>query len=389
VLRTFAVLLFVPFAALAQQGAPTGSVSGHVYFAGADAPARFATVALQPIAVKPDDRPWKERENDPPIHIYSTLLDGSFQIPKVPAGTYYVVAKYPGYLSPFSQFTNAELVHPAADVQQRIAALLPMVTVTANTAATIDIRLTRGASVSGTVTFDDGTPYAEATVTLMQHGADGKWEEGRLPKEDTADDLGHFRLTGLGPGEYLLRVTLNVNEELVTSILSHADMSSSSYGYSLAYYSGDTARQRDAKPFKLDESQELSGQSLTVPLSKLHSVSGSIIDQRSGRVVNKGTVELLYADDNTQLTSAEVIPDVPGFHFTFVPEGEYLIKVVSAADVKHEEIMNPPGTMPPSHGKDTTLRTYAPSGPQPLVVHGDMQDLNLPVLAIASAPASN
>jgi hypothetical protein len=65
-LRATAVLLLTPVIAVAQQ---TGSVSGHVYFAGTNAPARFATVVLQPVAVKSDDRPFDERQKNPAIHI--------------------------------------------------------------------------------------------------------------------------------------------------------------------------------------------------------------------------------------------------------------------------------------------------------------------------------
>jgi hypothetical protein len=376
-LRATTVLLLTPVIALAQQ---TGGVSGHVYFAGTNAPARFATVALQPVAMKSDDRPFAERSKDPAIHVYPTSLDGSFQVPRVSPGAYYVVVKYPGYLSPFSQFSNADLVHPAPDVQQRIAALLPTVTVTANNVANIDIRLTRGASVAGTVTFDDGMPYAGASVSLMQRGADGKLVQARLSEGDTADDQGHFRMTGLIAGEYILQVGLNVTEAITNSVLGQPSSWYSAYRYSLDYYSGDTPRQRDAKPFKLEDGEDLPSQNLTIPITKLHGVAGSIVEQKTGRAINKGMVALLYADDNSELTKAEVTPDEAGFHFSFVPEGEYLLKVTEASDVRHEEIANPPGTMPPTHTKDTVLRTYTGGDPQPVIVHGDMEGLNLPVV---------
>jgi hypothetical protein len=385
-LRAAAALLFSPAIAVAQQPvAQSGGVSGHVYFAGTNAPARFATVALQPVVVKSDDRPFSERSKDPAIHIYQALLDGSFQIPRVPSGTYYVVVKYPGYLSPFSQFSNADLVHPAPDVQQRIAALLPTVTVTANNVANIDIRLTRGASVSGTVTFDDGTPYAGASVSLMQRGADGKLVEARLTEGATADDQGHFRMTGLVAGDYVLQVGLMVTDAMVNSVLGQVSSSYSNYRYSLEYYSGDTPRQRDAKPFKLEDGEDLPSQNLTIPITKLHGVAGSIVEQKTGRAINKGAVALLYADDNSELTKAEVTPDESGFHLSFVPEGEYVLKVTEASDVRHEEIANPPGTMPPTHTKDTVLHTYTGGDPQPLIVHGDMEGLNLPVTPTPTA----
>ena len=38
--------------------------------------------------------------------------------------------------------------------------------------------------------------------------------------------------------------------------------------------------------------------------------------------------------------------------------------------------------MPPTRTKDTVLRTYTSGDPQPLIVHGDMEGLNLPVTPI-------
>jgi hypothetical protein len=111
-------------------------------------------------------------------------------------------------------------------------------------------------------------------------------------------------------------------------------------------------------------------------------VAGSIVEQKTGRAINKGAVALLYADDNSELTKAEVTPDESGFHFSFVPEGEYVLKVTEASDVRHEEIANPPGTMPPTHTKDTVLRTYTGGDPQSVIVHGDMEGLNLPVAPV-------
>jgi hypothetical protein len=386
-IRTLLFFAALPMTMVAQHTAtpaPTGGVSGHVYFAVTNAPARLATVALQPVAVKPEDRPYAETRLDPPVHLYQTLLDGSFQIPNVPPGTYYVIVKYPGYLSPFSQFSNADLVHPAPDVQQRIAALLPTVNVAPNNVANIDVRLTQGAAVSGKVLFDDGAPYAGASLNLKQRGPDGKLQSVRLITPQETDDQGYFRFAGLLGGEYVLTVDLLITDSWVNSVLGQTTSSSSNYGYGLTFYSGDTPRQKDAKSFKLDDSQELSGQTLTVPISKLHAVSGAIVEQSSGKVVNKGTVTISYADDNSELTSAEVTPDDPAFHFSFLPEGEYTIKVKSASESHRETIANGPGTMPPFRIKDTVVRTFTPLDPMPLIVHSDMVGVTLPVAPVAA-----
>lgn len=71
-------------------------------------------------------------------------------------------------------------------------------------------------------------------------------------------------------------------DEYVNSVLGQVTMTSSSYGYLLEYYSGDTARLRDAKPIHLDGSQEMSAADITIPVSKLHVVTGQIVEAGSG-----------------------------------------------------------------------------------------------------------
>jgi hypothetical protein len=46
------------------------------------------------------------------------------------------------------------------------------------------------------------------------------------------------------------------------------------------------------------------------------------------------------------------------FDFPFVPEGDYVLKVNSAADARFEEIPNSPGSVPPSWTKTTMVHEY-------------------------------
>jgi hypothetical protein len=374
----------VPMAAQQAVVAPpesTGTVTGHVYLSDGGGPARLAEVALQPMEVKSDDRPWQERDKDAPFRLYRTGLDGGFRIEHVKPGSYYVVVKEPGYLSPFAQFTNAQLVHPTAEDQQKIAAGLPVISVAANNTATMDIHLVRGAVLSGTVVFDDGKPYPDQRVTVLEK-VNGKWQPLMLANEGQTDDLGNFRITGLLEGDYLLRVNLAIDDLYASSLLGHGSSSSMTH-YSLSYYSGDTERLRDAKPVHLDGSQEMSDAGITIPVSKLHAVSGAIVEAKSGRAINSGKVTLAYAGEGGEdMVSTNVEADEPVFVMPFVPEGAYTIKVTEAADVTREEISNGAGTYPPFHTKETVLRKYG-TVEQPLTVTGDVTGVNLAVTPVA------
>src|SRR6185369_5349174 len=82
----------------------SGTVTGHVFFDDAKAPARQATVYLQPVAslqaVAPPERS-SGNTNGPIIMVVGTQFDGSFSFTHVAPGSYYVIASCPGYISPF------------------------------------------------------------------------------------------------------------------------------------------------------------------------------------------------------------------------------------------------------------------------------------------------
>ncbi len=379
-MRILSLALCLAAAAMSAQTSapvePTGTVIGHVYLADTGGPARLTSIALQPIEVKSDDRPFAERNKDT-FHQYQTLLDGSYTIPHVRPGTYYVVVKQPGYLSPFAQFTNAELVRPTPEVQQRIAAYLPMVTVLANNTATLDVHLTRGASISGTLRYDDGTPVADSRVQVLQKDAKGKWQPIHLVNGGDSDDQGHYRITGLLAGDYLLRTSISLDDTYVSSLIGEVNSVSSMTHYSLDFYSGDTAREKDAKPLHLESSQDIPSVDLTIPVSKLHAITGALVEARTGHALNAGKVTLTY-EDGEELASAKVETDEPAFHFFFIPEGSYTMTVSNAADVVRQQVPNPPGTFPPFETKEKVVRKYEAAS-QPLIVTQDVPSLNITV----------
>src|SRR5262249_50716662 len=149
----------------------TTTVTGHVYLADTNTPARFAYVMLEPASAldkDPDPHPPKDWAASL-IHTSTvqTLLDGSFVIPKVEPGTYYVVAYKHGYLSPLSTVSEEALEHPTPEDHKRIAGILPRIVVEGGLPVSVDIRLERGAIISGTILFDDGSPASGLPVHAL------------------------------------------------------------------------------------------------------------------------------------------------------------------------------------------------------------------------------
>jgi hypothetical protein len=160
-LSFFVAITLVASAQQAEKKSATTTVTGHVYCADTNAPARLASVMLEPVrAVDEAGSSIHSPFNGERVTVTAvqTALGGSFTIPKVAAGTYYVVAYKPGYLSPLATFPADVLSHPSEEDRKHIAATVPKITIEAGLPASIDIRLERGAAISGTVLFDDGTP---------------------------------------------------------------------------------------------------------------------------------------------------------------------------------------------------------------------------------------
>lgn len=73
---------------------------------------------------------------------------------------------------------------------------------------------------------------------------------------------------------------------------------------------------------------------IVIPLAKLHQLTGRVTAFSDGHSLNEGGVELLYADDGTEVADAPVLRDGI-FRFALVPEGEYVLRV-SGSDVVYD-----------------------------------------------------
>jgi hypothetical protein len=302
-----------------------------------------------------------------------TGLDGAYVMPNVLPGSYYVIAGKLGYASPLDGVDPDDYDRAPEEVKKSLRATLTAVVVSANRASTADIVLNRGAVIAGTVRFDDGEPYSGATVSLLRKDEAGKWAdfttlEG-LTNGAHTDDQGNFRLTGLTAGDYLLRTTLE---------LEGADVSSPGAGraldrnYRWDIYLGDGVRPRDAKTIALKDGEESNGNYIEIPLAKLHSISGTILNIETGAPINRANIELHNADDDSTCTVAEINAYTRQFHFPYVAEGEYTLKVRNAAD-----------GMPDS---DPT-RTYS-DATQPIIVKGEMNGVTIQVKPVPVAAAA-
>ena len=382
------VLLFgvtLSASAFGQADDVRGSVTGRVLCGDTNGPARFASVALQPIANPASAAALKKtaQGSHESLKIVQTGLDGSFAIRDVRPGNYYVLAEKVGYRTP-SEISREEMQHPTEQVARRMAEVLTPVSVTAGRVATVEVRLVRGATLAGTVRFDDGSPDSGAQLNLWHRSAKGEWEQFKAGLLGAGfgfagtNDVGQFRFSGMPAGEYLVSVGIMVTTVTVDRVEGVSEGWSSQFGYTLDVYAPGATRRRDAKPIKLGDGEANESVEIEVPLSKLHAVTVALVETGTGRPVNAGKLSVLFADDGTQLASTQISSEDELFHLNFVPEGSYTLKVSDAREVTRTEVPYPPGSAPPTHTEEKTLRSYG-EATAPLVVTGDVSGMTIAV----------
>ncbi len=368
-MRPWPLLLpFLTIAATAQTNPSarhaTGTVTGHVYCADTNAPARMARVRLESAKESSGSNP--QSSSDLPVGgIVQTALDGSFIIPDVPPGAYYVTATLSGYLSPQPRHENDdEALPPAPAGKPPVAAL--KITVQADQAASIDIRLERGAAVSGTVRFDDGSPAVGVhvgPVHIARSETKSSYSDDFGVQGDVVtNDLGRYRISGMQGGRYAVEALLS-HLDLVPRANRDSPFSDMMRSV-LVVYSGDATRKSAAVSFTLSPGEERTGEDITIPLSKLHTISGVVTAARDGHPINAGNLALMSPEDKELVADAEIASDGT-FQIEAVPEGSYILRIRDAHD-----------TMKGSSDK-TTYR-YGDLE-QPLKVESDVPNLALAV----------
>src|SRR6266851_1254741 len=324
-----------------------GSVAGHVSCADTNAPARFARVTIESV----DDfkeSPMGVAHSASSVAV-DTKLDGSFLIRSVEPGKYYILAEMPGYLSPLAALAPDAIELPSAEDKEKLRTMLQQVTVVRGRESRHDFRLERGASLSGTVRYDDGSPAAGLIVSLLRKAKDGTLQQvsnglqDRLSGRQRTDDLGHYRVAALSPAEYLVS----------------ADLRSASVSMSGGPLFG--------------EGQDIDGADITIPISKLHSVSGIVIAKQDGHPLSSGSVVLLDPSDKSTISEGWVRLEDGRFEMDFVPEGNYLLRVSSAADgvVEHGTSDDNPNV---TFTRFKSLQSYV-DAEQPLNVSGDLSGI--------------
>ena len=375
----------------------TGTVTGHVICQDTQKPARFANVILfrVPGQVTPTpntdgtdqrakDAAFKammEEQYSATVVQAQTGIDGGFVATNVPPGDYYALAAAPGYVQPRNVVQAA---YDAGEDLTKSISGVSMVHVSADRSSQTEITATRGAAVEGHVLWDDGSPVSDATVSVESATKKHKTlppQFGMImgfsmfpPTPGLTDDRGHYRLSGLAPGEYRVKATLPMNSHMTFSrgvLVGLGQLGT----LPMTVYAPASFHQADAKTVTLTAGEERTDQDITYNLNGLHTVSGQVISAEDHHGLNRGVVTLTDANDKTFARSASVDPN-GNFTVTFVPAGTYTMTVGNAADTVTEEPKKPEfGGLVTD--VDKTVRTYQKGELQVMVGDSDVSGQNI------------
>lgn len=358
-----------------------GTVTGNVTFGDTRLPARLVSVALYGVPKQATTLPDLDPSADQAVVMarmasalkmldkvslvqVRTRTDGSYTVSDVPVGDYYVFAAAAGYITPTNQILSA--LAGGADVKKPLSGV-PMVHVTADRLVSADLVLERGAAISGTVVWSDGSPVSGATMSVAPAKADAP----KLPQEFSmlaavgvfsslmvTDDLGHFRISSLAPGDYIVTATVNT---LQVGFGAGISLNRMAGGAPTVIYAPNAWHKANAKPITLHAAENIDDARVTIQLDDIHSVSGRVLSLTDDHGINSAAVRLLDSADKSFVRSAPV-DDAGNFTISYVPSGTYTLMVSGAEDTEPDNT-----SKSQAFAREKTVRSYR-EGKQPIVV---------------------
>jgi hypothetical protein len=289
------------------------------------------------------------------------------------------MASVGGYVQPH------ELLQAAYDAGEDLTkgvSGVPMVHVSAEHSVNAEISVTRGAAIEGRVLWDDGSGVNQAEVAVEPKTGEHKqlppqftmfWMDGRSVAD--TDDRGHYRISGLAPGEYTVRAMLQTNRRM-TMQRGRFDQNATVGVGPLMVYAPGGFRKMDAKPVTLTAGEERTDEDITYNLAATHTVTGRVTSVEDHHGLNHGVVTLTDTSEKTFVRTSGLDGD-GNFSVTFVPSGSYTLTVRNAAD-----------TVPEEPGKSAeqgimalntlkTVRTYQKTEQPVMVADSDLSGQNV------------
>ncbi len=294
-----------------QQPAPVpGQISGHAYRADTGEPLSKTVINLIPRFAANEGgrgrRGAQDQSGQPDARSVLTAGDGSFAISDVLPGTYTLRASHVGFVP---QTYGQDRNHGSATIQ-----LAP-----SQTLDRIDIRLTPAGVISGTVVDQDGDPLENMQVSAEQvrYQPGGTLRENAV-NADSTNDQGNFRLAGLEPGTYLLRIASTAGMGGIPPAVT----------YPQTYYPGGALTRDAAEQLEISAGTNLTGIRISLNALPTHNITGIVADE-SGEASNRRRYFLSVSNSGAMVRGGTQVHPDGTFIIRGLPPGEYVVAAVS------------------------------------------------------------
>lgn len=332
-------------------------VRGKAVYDDTNRPIRRAPIILMSISGRKSDSGGGLTDNN-----------GNFEIKNLPAGTYIIAVTSPGLMNPFSFMENIESQNDLKmDV---IKEFFQEVTVDGKADTKIEVRGKRGGAINGRVTYSDGDPAVNISVSILRKKA-GKFDRVVTSLNmfnffgTRTDDRGIYRVAGLPPGDYYV---------MASEAAAHDDSSRNS-GMDAAfeamfgnissmlntYYPNETSLQ-NATVLSINAGQEQSDVDISLAERALYKIAGTVVARKDKHPLKGTQVTMSRKDEkigssiNMERDLNRVSTDEQGnWSFKELPEGTYTIRVTPATEYEEQ----------PEKAQSIEAGTYKEPKPKP------------------------
>lgn len=306
------LLLFIPpISATPYQSNGTkpgvGSIEGQVTLAGK--PVSVVTVTLTP------------RTGQRPEPVATSVTDeaGHFKFSGIEPGEYLVDAFAPAFVG-----ADASLYNLARGTRVTVGE--------GETLKGIDIALARGGVITGRILGANQRPIIDIAVDLTQVDGSGRALPRRVTASDQSmyrtDDTGTYRIYGLPPGRYKVRVGVRAESGAIPY----------EGGYYRRMFYRDVIDESEAQIVELTEGSEASNIDITAGhFEKTYSVSGRIISSDTGKPLAGTVCGYGAVSESGQYIGTTMVlrmPSAPNgeFHIEGLASGRYAAFVINEGD---------------------------------------------------------
>lgn len=255
-----------------------------------------------------------------------TDANGGLVIKNLPAGKYYALVNAPGVVTPLA-YVDFRRSTSGESLEDQFRGF-PAIEINGMTDVAAEIPARRGGAIGGRVTYSDGDSAIGVKVEILRKVGDeylptipnlsavGAMERMGSGMAQT-DDRGMYRFPGLPAGEYLVKVTENVQHSPEPQRSYYGADPFMAGGSLLSVFFENAFLKEKAQTVTVQFGQEIGEINITIPDRDLHFIAGKIVSatdklpirgaelsiRREGDVSNEGGIfsnrpQIVHSDAN-------------------------------------------------------------------------------------------